>query len=225
MGMKSGYTFGSLNNDYAMSFQMNNDSDRGFWWGDQGHTDAQGAMSLSTDGKLSVATAIRVGHGESDTALAGSSYGADFAGTGIFYGGLRADAGFGVNTAAGPTGTIRATGDITAFYTSDRKFKENIKPIENALDKVIEIGGKTFDWSDEYIAAHGGADGYFITSTDFGVIAQDVESVFPLAIRKRNDGTLAVDYEKLCALAFQAIKEQQLTIKQLETRINKLESE
>ncbi len=168
--MESGYTYGHLN-DYAMSFQMNNDSDRGFWWGDDAHTNAQGAMSLSTNGKLSVATAIRVGHGESDTALAGSSYGADFAGTGIFYGGLRANAGFGVNTAAGPTGTIRATSDITAFYTSDRKFKENIKPIDNALDQVIEIGGKTFDWSDEYIAATGGADGYFITPTSHSVVA------------------------------------------------------
>jgi hypothetical protein len=124
--------------------------------------------------------------------------------------------------ASGTTGEIRATNNITAFYTSDRKFKENIKPIENALDKVIEIGGKTFDWSDEYIAAHGGADGYFITSTDFGVIAQDVESVFPLAIRKRNDGTLAVDYEKLCALAFQAIKEQQININKLEKKIDTL---
>ena len=42
---------------------------------------------------------------------------------------------------------------------------------------------------------------------DFGVIAQDVEEVFDVAIRTRQNGTLAVDYEKLCALAFAAIKE------------------
>jgi hypothetical protein len=67
IGMKSGYTFGPLQNNYAMSFQMNNDSARGFWWGDDAHTDAQGAMALTTDGKLTVATSLRLGFGESDT--------------------------------------------------------------------------------------------------------------------------------------------------------------
>jgi hypothetical protein len=107
----------------------------------------------------------------------------------------------------GASGTIRATGDITAFYTSDRTLKENINDIPNALDKVVSIGGKTFDWTDEYIANHGGADGYFLNKADFGVIAQDVQEVFPIAIRTRDDGKLAVDYDKLVALAFAAIKE------------------
>ena len=66
IGMKSGFTFGHLN-DYAMSFQMNNDSDRGFWWGDDGHSDAQGAMSLTTAGRLTVATSLSVGQGETIT--------------------------------------------------------------------------------------------------------------------------------------------------------------
>jgi hypothetical protein len=115
---------------------------------------------------------------------------------------------FGVGTAAsGTTGEIRATNNVTAFYSSDRKFKENIKPIENALDKVMAIGGKTFDWTDAYITEHGGEDGYFVNKTDFGVIAQDVQAVFPQAVRTREDGSLAVDYEKLSALAFAAIKE------------------
>jgi hypothetical protein len=42
------------------------------------------------------------------------------------------------------------------------KFKENIKPIENALEKVQGIGGKTYDWTDEYVKDHGGEDGYFV---------------------------------------------------------------
>lgn len=114
----------------------------------------------------------------------------------------------GVGTAAsGTTGEIRATNNITAYYSSDRKFKENIKPIGSALDKVMAIGGKTFDWTDAYIAEHGGADGYFVQKSDFGVIAQDVQAVFPQAVRTRDDGSLAVDYEKLSALAFAAIVE------------------
>jgi hypothetical protein len=115
---------------------------------------------------------------------------------------------FGVGTAAsGTSGEIRATNNITAYYSSDITLKENVAPIESALDKVCAIGGKTFDWTDEYIAEHGGEDEYFLRKNDFGVIAQDVEAVFPVAVRKRGDGKLAVDYEKLCALAFQAIKE------------------
>jgi hypothetical protein len=115
---------------------------------------------------------------------------------------------FGVGTAAsGTTGEIRATNNVTAFYTSDRKFKTNIQSIPNALEKIAAIGGKTFDWTEDYINDHGGEDGYFLQKNDFGVIAQDVQSVFPIAVRAKPDGTLAVDYEKLCALAFAAIIE------------------
>jgi hypothetical protein len=115
---------------------------------------------------------------------------------------------FGVGTAAsGTTGEIRATNNITAYYSSDAKFKENVRVIDGAVSKVAAIGGKYFDWTDTYIAEHGGEDGYFIQKADFGVIAQDVQAVFPQAIRTRPDGSLAVDYEKLSALAFAAIAE------------------
>jgi len=109
--------------------------------------------------------------------------------------------------ASNVAGEIRASNNITAFYSSDISLKENIQDIPNALNIVTTIGGKTFDWKDEVIEARGGEDGYFVRKQDFGVVAQDVQSVFPLAIRQRDDGILAVDYEKMCALAFAAIKE------------------
>jgi len=114
----------------------------------------------------------------------------------------------GVGTpSSGTSGEIRATNNVTAYYSSDKKFKENIQPIESALGKVNYIGGKTFDWTQNYINDKGGEDDYFIKKHDFGVIAQDVQAVFPLAVRIREDESLAVDYSKLVALAFQAIKE------------------
>ena len=114
----------------------------------------------------------------------------------------------GVGTAAsGVTGEIRTTGDVTAFFASDARLKENIRPIEGALGIVLAIGGKTFDWNETHLQARGGEDGLFVRKADFGVIAQDVEQVFPLAVRTRPDGFLAVDYAKLAALAFQAIAE------------------
>jgi hypothetical protein len=74
IGMQTGFTFGPLVNDYAMTFQMSSTSSRGFWWGDSIHTNAQGAMALSTDGKLTVAHSIRLGYGEADTTVPGASY-------------------------------------------------------------------------------------------------------------------------------------------------------
>jgi hypothetical protein len=67
IGMQNGITFGGLN-DWGMTFQFNSEDDRGFWWGDTVHTTAQGAMALTTNGLLTVASGIRVGYGESDTA-------------------------------------------------------------------------------------------------------------------------------------------------------------
>jgi hypothetical protein len=125
----------------------------------------------------------------------------------------------GVGTApSGTTGEIRATNNVTAFFSSDRQFKENVQPVQNALDKVQAIGTKTFDWTDEYIAKNGGEDGYFVQKSDFGVIAQDVQAVFPEAVRTRPDGSLAVDYEKLGTLAFQAIIELTERVKALEVK-------
>ena len=126
---------------------------------------------------------------------------------------------FGVGTAAsGTTGEIRAADNITAYYSSDKKFKENIEDIPNAIETVNGIGGKLFDWTDAYLEAHGGQDDYFNQKSDFGVIAQDVQSVFPRAVRTRPDGSLAVDYEKLVALAFAAIKELSDEIKELKKK-------
>ena len=123
----------------------------------------------------------------------------------------------GIGTAASSTaGEIRATNNVTAYYSSDKRFKENVQDIPNALETVNHIGGKLFDWTDEYIASHGGADGYFIQKSDFGVIAQDVQKVFPIAVRTRDDGSLAVDYEKLSALAFAALVELTKRIEVLE---------
>src|SRR6056300_999020 len=67
IGMGAGYTFGGIASEYVLSNQMSDTNGRGFWWGDSGHSNAQGAMALTTQGYLTVANRIRVGYGESDT--------------------------------------------------------------------------------------------------------------------------------------------------------------
>lgn len=120
---------------------------------------------------------------------------------------------FGVGTAAsGTLGEIRATNNVTAYYSSDKRLKENIKPLENALDKLNEIRGVSFDWTEEEIEKRGGVDGYFVRKNDIGVIAQEIESVIPEAVATREDGFKAVRYELIVPLLIQAIKEQQAQI-------------
>jgi hypothetical protein len=137
-----------------------------------------------------------------------ASTAAPVAGTGVTVSGKTVSIGQAVGTTDTVLfGTVRSSNEVVAYYSSDRKLKENITDIPDALAKVNHIGGKLFDWTDEYISKAGGEDNYFTQKSDFGVIAQDVEEVFPVAIRHREDGTLAVDYQKLCALAFAAIKE------------------
>lgn len=114
----------------------------------------------------------------------------------------------GVGIAASTSaGTIRATGDITAFASSDRTFKTNITPIENALGKIRSLSGVMFDWTDAYIESQGGEDGYFVRKHDTGIIAQDVQAVLPEVVATREDGTLAVKYEKMMGLVIQSINE------------------
>jgi hypothetical protein len=124
----------------------------------------------------------------------------------------------GVGTAAsGTTGEIRATNNVTAFF-SDRRLKTDIEVISNALEKVNQISGITFK-SNEVAAKYG----YVNTKTQVGVIAQEIEEVLPqivvpapFDIGQKVDGTeyslsgqnyKTVQYEKIVPLLIQAIKE------------------
>ena len=130
---------------------------------------------------------------------------------------------FGVGTAASSTtGEIRATNDVTAYYSSDRSLKENVINITNALEKVKQIRGVEFDWTQEYIDAKGGEDGYFTRKHDVGVIAQEVEEVLPEVVGTREDGIKAVKYDRMVGLLIEAIKEQQSQIDELKQTVNNL---
>jgi hypothetical protein len=80
IGMDNAISFGGLS-DYAMTFQFSNNDARGFWFGDSTHTDAQGAMALTTNGKLTVAHSARIGYGEADTTTPGADHALDVNGS------------------------------------------------------------------------------------------------------------------------------------------------
>jgi hypothetical protein len=113
-------------------------------------------------------------------------------------------------------GDIHADGDLIAYSTtiSDRRLKDNIQPIENALDKVRQLNGCTFT----YIA-----DG----KDSAGLIAQDVEKVLPSAVTekelplKMDDGKeyKVLQYDQIIGLLVESIKEQQVQIEELQAKI------
>ena len=105
-------------------------------------------------------------------------------------------------------GVLSVTDDITAFWSSDSRLKENINPIDHAVQKVGELGGYHFDWNE--LATNSGHD--------IGLIAQEVQTVLPEAVVERDNGYLAVDYHKVIPLLVQSIKELTARIDQLESR-------
>ena len=106
------------------------------------------------------------------------------------------------------SGEIRASGDVVANYSSDKRLKTNIKPISSALDKLLQISGVTFDWIEkEEIHSHKGHD--------VGVIAQEVEAVLPEVVVTRDNGYKAVNYEKIVPLLIESIKELKAEIDEL----------
>lgn len=104
------------------------------------------------------------------------------------------------------------TGDVVSFALSDRKYKKNIKVIDNPLDKVLKIRGVSFDWKDNQNVYEG---------RDVGVIAQEVEKVLPEIVETRKAGK-AVKYEKLTPLLIEAIKQQQSNIDDLKSQVQSL---
>ena len=123
---------------------------------------------------------------------------------------------------------LRCTDDIIA-YASDKRLKENITNIPNALDKVLKINGVYFDWKDKTKEL-----GFFPSQkNDVGVIAQEIQAILPevvtlapfdyeLGKSKSGENYLTVKYDKIVPLLIEAIKEQQTQIEELKTIINGL---
>ena len=106
------------------------------------------------------------------------------------------------------TGSITAGGNVTAF--SDRKLKDNLEKIGDALAKVRQITGYTYTRKDLCDKA----------KRHTGVIAQDVEVVLPEAVEEHN-GIKGVAYGNMMGLVFEAIKELDDKLEEIKKQLNK----
>ena len=110
-------------------------------------------------------------------------------------------------------GNLDVDGDVVAYASSDKRLKDNIKPISDPINKILKIGGYTFDWNKKQDTYNG---------HDVGVIAQEVEKVLPEVVETRKNGYKAVKYEKMVPLLIESIKNQQKQIDELKELVTKL---
>ena len=129
---------------------------------------------------------------------------ADYVGTELFR--VHGDGNIGVGSAA-PSAKIDVAGTVKATdfdSTSDIRLKTNVQVIENPLDKVIQIEGVSFNWKENNKPA-------------LGVIADQVQKIIPELVHGDNPKT--VNYNGLIGLLIEAVKEQQIQIDELKSKL------
>lgn len=111
----------------------------------------------------------------------------------------------------GTAGDGSAVGASAFFYSSDSRLKDQIVTLPDALRKVMSLRGVQYAWKST-------------GQSDIGLIAQEVEKVYPQVVHTGNDGMKSVDYGHLVGPLVEAIKAQQKTIDTLQGRVQRLEA-
>lgn len=116
-------------------------------------------------------------------------------------------------------GNILATGTITP---SDMRYKQNIQPLFNPIQKLQQLHGVTYNMNQQAFP-----EWQFDNSTQIGLIAQEVEKVFPELVKTIDpkNGYKGVDYVKLIPVLIEAVKEQQQQIEQQGEQITTLQQQ
>jgi hypothetical protein len=111
--------------------------------------------------------------------------------------------------------TVMGNAYLEYGYTaSDRRLKTNISPLKGALSKITKLRGVYYKWS-----ADATSTSVYGSGRQIGLIAQDVENIFPEVIGRVGNGEfLGVQYEKLIPALVEAIRE-------LDSRVTSLEIE
>jgi hypothetical protein len=105
------------------------------------------------------------------------------------------------------TGQVRASGVV---LTSDQRFKQHIRPLTSALASVLALRGVRYEWNALGVQ-HGGTVG----AGQVGLIAQEVEKIYPELVSTDAQGYKAVNYAQLTPVLIEALKEQQAQIEAL----------
>lgn len=119
-----------------------------------------------------------------------------------------------------PTSKLHVAGGIKANSIegpSDVRFKKNIKPLQNSLSKITSLNGYNYEWrNDEFPSKN------FNKGIDIGLIAQEVEKVYPEVVFTANDEmqSKSIDYSKLVPALVESIKELKAEVEELKSLLN-----
>jgi hypothetical protein len=124
-------------------------------------------------------------------------------------------------TSPGSTLTVNGTAWCTsgAWTGSDVRWKKNISPFDNILSNLLELIPVNYDLKTEEFPEMG-----FEKGKQIGLIAQDVEKIFPELVRTDDSGYKAVSYEKLSVILLEGMKEQQKQIDRLENMVEEMKA-
>lgn len=118
---------------------------------------------------------------------------------------IAGDGKVGLGTAT-PSHKLTVCGDFKAVAmgcTSDERFKKNISPLERSLEKVLQLKGVNYDWRiSEY------PDRGFTKGTQVGLVAQELELIYPELVHTDEEGYKSVNYASITPILVEAIKEQ-----------------
>lgn len=98
---------------------------------------------------------------------------------------------------------------------SDARLKKNIYPLQNVLSSIRQISGYTYNWKDESRDK----------KEQIGVLAQELQAIYPQLVTQNNKGELSVNYIGLIPVLLEGIKEQQKEIEVLRQQVGELISE
>jgi hypothetical protein len=101
--------------------------------------------------------------------------------------------------------------------SSDRRLKKNIQPLNGALENLLKLHGRTYEWNEP--EKHGN-----LTGIQMGLIAQEVENVFPEWIGTDSDGYKTLSIRGFEALTVEALRELKIICDELTQRIHRLRS-
>ena len=110
-------------------------------------------------------------------------------------------------------GKFIASGDVVAYGSpSDISLKENVQTINNALEKIKQLRGVSFDWKEK-------PGGILDIKEDLGFIAQEVQQILPQLVRENENGELSLRLSSIIPVLVEAIKDQQKQIDELKSKL------
>lgn len=122
------------------------------------------------------------------------------------------------------SGILKVNGTVLAscgtLICSDARYKTHISLLPNVLSSLSQLNGYTYNWKEKEFPDKG-----FNENLQIGLLAQEVEKVYPALVFTDKDGYKSVDYARLTPVLLQAIKEQQQSIEKQEKRIETLEKQ